>query len=154
MNKTHYIKCCGLHWSSTSPSTTSALTSDNFIHLYNVFFFFLQQTSFSNIFILNLPILKGALCSFGEKKIRVLTFTILIRWYKLGDIYHFYVWLKKLFSEGNKVPWTLFEARKVAGSATYKHNETAWNCVVLEGQFVYSVYSVMKMKSLSILFVS
>ena len=29
-------------------------------------------------------------------------------------------WVNKLFLEENKVPRTLFEARKVAGSATYK----------------------------------
>ena len=28
-------------------------------------------------------------------------------------------WISKLFSEGNKVPGTLFEATRVAGSATY-----------------------------------
>ena len=37
----------------------------------------------------------------------------------------------KLFSEENKVPWKLFEARKVAGSATCKQSKTEWNCVVL-----------------------
>ena len=31
---------------------------------------------------------------------------------------------KKLFSEENKVPRTLFEARKVAGSATYTQSKT------------------------------
>ena len=36
-------------------------------------------------------------------------------------------WINKLFSEENKVPRTLFEARNVAGSATYKD------------QFVFSV---------------
>ena len=32
-------------------------------------------------------------------------------------IYFFHNWLKKLFSEENKVPKALFEAREVAGSA-------------------------------------
>ena len=31
--------------------------------------------------------------------------------------------INKLFLEENKVPWTLFEARKVAGSATYKQSK-------------------------------
>ena len=30
----------------------------------------------------------------------------------------------------NKVPKTLCEASKVAGSATYKQRETVWGCVV------------------------
>ena len=33
--------------------------------------------------------------------------------------------MNKLFSEENKFPKTLFEARKVAGSTTYKQNKTA-----------------------------
>ena len=33
-------------------------------------------------------------------------------------------WIIKLFSEENKVPGTLFEAKKVAGSATYKQSKT------------------------------
>ena len=32
----------------------------------------------------------------------------------------FHKWINKLFSEEDKVPTTLFEARKVAGSAKYK----------------------------------
>ena len=48
-------------------------------------------------------------------------------------------WINKLFSEENKVPRTLFEARKLAESATYKQSKTAWNCVVLWVQFLYSV---------------
>ena len=46
-------------------------------------------------------------------------------------------WINKLFSEDDKVPRTLFVARKVAGSATYKQRETIWNYIVLQGQFVY-----------------
>ena len=46
-------------------------------------------------------------------------------------MYLFHKWMNKLFSEENKVPRILFEARKVAGSATYKQSETVWNCVVL-----------------------
>ena len=59
---------------------------------------------------------------------------------------HCVVWrtekLNKLLEE-NKVPRTLFEARKVAGSATCKQSKTIWKCGVLQGQFVYSVYSVV-----------
>ena len=57
-------------------------------------------------------------------------------------------WINKLFSEENKVPKTLFEARKLAGSATYKQ----WNsmklccpfrsvCIQTWKQFVYLVCS-------------
>ena len=41
----------------------------------------------------------------------------------------FHEWINKLFSEENQVR-TLFEARKVAGSAIYKQSKTEWNCVV------------------------
>ena len=51
----------------------------------------------------------------------------------------FHNWVNKLFSVGNKVPRTLFEARKVAGSATCKQSKTVLNCVVLWGHFVYVV---------------
>ena len=39
----------------------------------------------------------------------------------------FHNWTNKLFSEETKIPGTLFEARKMAGSAKYKqlkHDET------------------------------
>ena len=42
----------------------------------------------------------------------------------------FHNWVNKLFSEENKVLRTLFEARKVAGSATSKQSKTAWKCLV------------------------
>ena len=45
--------------------------------------------------------------------------------------YDFNHWINKLLSEKNKVLRALFEARKVAGSATYKQSETVWNCVAL-----------------------
>ena len=35
-------------------------------------------------------------------------------------------WINKLFSEENKVPRKLLEARKVAGSATYNTSTTGW----------------------------
>ena len=37
--------------------------------------------------------------------------------FKLRNINHLHNWINKLFSEENKIPRTLFEARKVAGSA-------------------------------------
>ena len=39
--------------------------------------------------------------------------------------------MNKLFSEENKLPITLFGARKEAGSAKYKQIERVWICVVL-----------------------
>ena len=48
-----------------------------------------------------------------------------------SDLFIFPNWTNKLFSEENKVSRTLFEARKVAGSATYKQSKTELNCVVL-----------------------
>ena len=51
-------------------------------------------------------------------------------------------WVNKLFPEEYKVPTTLFEAWKVAGSAKCKQNKTVWNSVVL----LRFVYTVMKMK--------
>lgn len=36
---------------------------------------------------------------------------------------YFHNWINKLFLEENKVSWTLFEARKLAASATYKLNK-------------------------------
>ena len=41
----------------------------------------------------------------------------------------FHHWKNKLLSEEIKVPRTLPEARKVAGSATFKQSKTVWNCV-------------------------
>ena len=48
-------------------------------------------------------------------------------------MYFFHRRINKLFSEENKVSRTLFEAREVAGSATYKQSKTV-------------CYSVMKTK--------
>ena len=39
---------------------------------------------------------------------------------------YFHNGIKKLFTEENKVPRTLFEARKVAGSAIYEQSEIVW----------------------------
>ena len=39
-------------------------------------------------------------------------------------------WINRLVSEENKVSRTLFEARKVAGSAKYKQCKWVWNCVI------------------------
>ena len=58
--------------------------------------------------------------------------------------------IKKLLSEEDKVPRTLFEARKVAGSAKCKQSKTVGICAVLYIKFVYSVKSLMKSKSLFI----
>ena len=53
-------------------------------------------------------------------------------------------WSNELFSEENEAP--LFEARKVAGSATYKQSKTVWNCFVVKAQYVYSVNPVVTTK--------
>ena len=45
------------------------------------------------------------------------------------------MWIKKLFSEENKLPRTLFDARKVAGSATYKQSSMKSCC-----SFTVSLY--------------
>ena len=45
-------------------------------------------------------------------------------------VFFFHKWINKLLTEEDKVHRTLFEARKVAGSAIYKQNKT------LEFQFV------------------
>ena len=42
----------------------------------------------------------------------------------------FHYWINKLFSEGNKLPRTLFEGGKVAGSATQSFKRVC-NGVVL-----------------------
>ena len=48
--------------------------------------------------------------------------------------------MNKLFSVENKVNRTLFEAGKVAGSATYIQSKTPWNCgVSLFIQFIHLV---------------
>ena len=45
--------------------------------------------------------------------------------------YFLYKWINKLLSEEYKVPRTLFEARQVAGSATYKQSKTVWHFAFL-----------------------
>ena len=47
------------------------------------------------------------------------------------NIYLIHKWVNKLFSEENKVPRTLYEARKVAGSATYKQSKVKQYEIVL-----------------------
>ena len=75
-----------------------------------------------------MPFIKGALRGFWIKKFK-LGFVIFTGKKKYLS---FPYWGKsELFSEENKVPRTLFEARKVAGSATYKQSETVLNCAVL-----------------------
>ena len=88
---------------------------------------------------LNLAYLKRHYVVFEKKfKLRILMISILMLIPTHKYDFFFHKWIKKLFSEENKVPRTLFEARKVAGSAKYKQSK--WNCVVLFGQFIYSVY--------------
>ena len=71
---------------------------------------------------------KGALCRFGED-IQTQDFNIyVIKVVEVMQTPKLENWINKLFSEENNVPRTLFEARKVAGSATYKQ---AWSCVIL-----------------------
>ena len=56
-------------------------------------------------------------------------------------IFFFHNWMNKLFLEENKVTRTLFVARKVAGTATYKQSKTVWHCtfnVTLFIQFIQS----------------
>ena len=48
-----------------------------------------------------------------------------------SKIFVLHNWINQLFSEENKVPRTLFEAKKVAGSATYEQSKTVWNSVDL-----------------------
>ena len=43
-------------------------------------------------------------------------------------IFFSHKWINKLFSEENKVPRTLFEARKAAGSTKYKQYEIVLSC--------------------------
>ena len=72
-------------------------------------------------------LIKWALCSYEEIQTQsfnnyntnwdMLTLPLLI---KQADL-----------REKNKVPRTLIEAGKVAGSATYKQSKTVWHCVVL-----------------------
>ena len=46
--------------------------------------------------------------------------------------------MNKLFSEENKVPRTRFEARKVAGPATYKQSQKLWMVSLFENEGVYA----------------
>ena len=55
--------------------------------------------------------LKGALCSFGRN---------LRKKFDLRNVYFFHTQTDDLFSVGKKVLGTLFEARKLAGSAKCK----------------------------------
>ena len=56
-----------------------------------------------------------------DKMPRIQQFFILMRkLYDLRNIYLFYNWINRLFTEENMVPRTLFEARNVAGSTKNK----------------------------------
>ena len=70
----------------------------------------------------------GPQCSFC--RVYLIFKSLMINGNKISNIY-FYYWIDKLFLEENKVPRKLFDARKVAGSATYKQSKTLWNCVIL-----------------------
>ena len=63
-----------------------------------------------------------------------------------------YNWINKLFSEKNKVPRTLFEVRKAAGSATYKQNSMKL-CRPLTSACLLSLFSHENKESLFIWFV-
>ena len=58
--------------------------------------------------------------------------------------------MKMMFSEENKVPRTLLEAGKVAGSATYKHSRAVKYYLVLYGHFVHSVTKIKTVCLLSL----
>ena len=83
--------------------------------------------------------IKGALCSFGEEIhiCEVTTITLIL----ISII----TWRNKLFSEEKKVPRSLLEARKLAGSATYEPSKTVRNFGVL---FVSSVMETVCLFSL------
>ena len=84
---------------------------------------------------------KWALCSFEEF---ILTQNFNIYSVNDNDCFFFSPRLNnQAVVRGNKIHRTLFEAKKVAGSAAYKQGKTVWNCVVLSVRFVYSVYPVM-----------
>ena len=48
-------------------------------------------------------------------------------------------WTNEVFSEENKIPRTQFEARTMAGSATYTHSKKVWNCVYCVSLVIWSV---------------
>ena len=73
------------------------------------------------------------------------------RTFNLRNIHFFHKWIIKLFSEDNKVPRTLVEARKVAGSAKHKQNKTVGKlCCPLESVCLFSLISHSAEKSLFI----
>ena len=93
--------------------------------------------------------IKGALCGFGgdiqTENFNIYNTNEVIIQAHIDRSFVFHNWINKLFSEENKIPRTPFEAWKVAGSATYKYM-TVWNWILS----FYTVYPVMKMKSLII----
>ena len=75
------------------------------------------------------PVFKGALRSFGEA-LQTQSFDVdNVNYVIMHTLFH--DWINKPFSEENKHPRRLFEAREVAGSATYKQSKTVWSCGVL-----------------------
>lgn len=63
--------------------------------------------------------------------------------YKLGNI-HIFHWISTLLSGENKVPRTLFQVRKVAGSATCKQRK--WYEIVLSSKI--TLLSTISLKCL------
>ena len=102
--------------------------------------------------------LKWAPCSSGEE-IQTQNFCM----YNINDIimqtqmYSFFPLLnKQAVLRGKQCPRTLFEAWKVAGSATYNQSKTVWNCVVVlfiqswkQRHFVYFVRLGIKQINIS-----
>ena len=85
------------------------------LYMWSGFFFCFRRT---------FTLKNGHQCSSGEES-QIQNFDI---YYinEVRNISFFYMWINKPFSEENKVPRTLFEARQVAGSATYNQSETVW----------------------------
>ena len=78
-------------------------------------------------------------------KLRMLLSAMLMRLlHKVRNTYSFHNWINKLFLEENKVPRTLFEARKVTGSATCKQSKTVWNCVFLQEIIITIIIIIIK----------
>ena len=76
----------------------------------------------NNKIICKIHLIKGALCSLGEE-------TQTQNIYSINEVMkQIFIfcpnWINKLFSEENNFLRTLFDARRVTGSATYKQSKT------------------------------
>ena len=78
--------------------------------------------------------------------LRTLTFTILMKYWNKHRHISFPITEQ---GEENKVCGTLFEARKVAGSATNEQSKTWWNCL-LSSVCLFSLFHHRKKKNQSI----